>query len=71
MEVGVTGAMLMGEEEGVAGAGPEKESSCVGRAVEANSKNCLFPVLQQLMVLILFFFYTCNVYMYNHLYCVL
>ena len=22
------------------------------------------------MVLILFFFYTCNVYMYNHLYCV-
>ena len=24
-EVGVTGAMLMGEEEGVAGAGPEKE----------------------------------------------
>ena len=53
----MTGAMLMGEEEGVAGARPEKESSCAGRAVEANSKNCLFPVLQQLMestVLILF-----------------
>ena len=64
----MTGAMLMGKEEGVAGAGPEKESSCAGRAVEANSKNCLFPVLQQLMVLI---FYTCNVYMYNYLYCVL
>ena len=53
----MTGAMLMGEEEGVAGAGPEKEVEEVavleGRwrriAVEANSENCLFPVLQQLM----------------------
>ena len=51
--MGVTGAMLMGEEEGVAGAGPEKEVEEVavleGRWRRIARTGTLFPVLQQLM----------------------